>query len=71
LQQLKSPAPGSTLAWNLEFLHPHAEVPNNAWFGFREITRQTSDGYGHTEANVWNARGDLIAISRQTITVFA
>ncbi|MEX0624709.1 acyl-CoA thioesterase [Saccharospirillum sp.] len=71
LQQLKTPAPASTLAWNLEFLHPHAEVPADAWFGYRAITRQAGEGYGHTEANVWNAHGDLIAISRQTITVFA
>lgn len=71
LQQLKSPAPASTLAWNLEFLHPHAGVPADAWFGYRAITRQAGEGYGHTEANVWNAHGDLIALSRQTITVFA
>jgi acyl-CoA thioesterase len=71
LQQLKTPAPASTLAWNLEFLHPHAEVAADAWFGYRAITRQAGEGYGHTEANIWNSHGDLIAVSRQTITVFA
>lgn len=71
LQQLKTPAPASTLAWNLEFLHPHQPVEPGDWFAYRCDTRQAGEGYGHTEANVWDARGELVAISRQTVTVFA
>ncbi|PTY37436.1 acyl-CoA thioesterase II [Saccharospirillum sp. MSK14-1] len=71
LQQLKTPAPASTLTWNLEFLHPHRPVAADAWFAYRAVTRQAGEGYGHTDANVWDEQGELIAVSRQTITVFA
>lgn len=71
LQQLKTPAPASTLTWNLEFLHPHRPLNSDAWFAYRAVTRQAGEGYGHTDANVWDAHGELIAVSRQTITVFA
>ncbi|MFG1495943.1 thioesterase family protein [Saccharospirillum sp. HFRX-1] len=71
LQQLKKPAPASTLTWNLEFLHPHRPMSSDAWFGYRAVTRQAGEGYGHTDANVWDEHGELIAVSRQTITVFA
>lgn len=71
LQQLKTPAPASTLTWNLEFLHPHRPVASDAWFGYRAITRQAGEGYGHSEANIWDEHGELVAVSRQTITVFA
>lgn len=71
LQQLQQPAPASTLAWNLEFLHPHQPVRPDDWFAYLCDTRQAGEGYGHTEANIWDAHGELVAISRQTVTVFA
>ncbi|MCH8533091.1 MAG: thioesterase family protein [Saccharospirillum sp.] len=71
LQQLSKPAPASTLAWNLEFLHPHRPVLPQDWFAYQADTRQAGEGYGHTEASIWDAHGELIAISRQTVTVFA
>lgn len=70
LQMLKWPAPASTVSWNLEFIHPHKPVKPTDWFGYQAITRQAADGYGHTEANIWDADGELIAISRQTVAVF-
>lgn len=70
LQMLKWPAPASTVSWNLEFIHPQTEVKPDDWFGYQAITRQAGKGYGHTEANIWNADGKLIAISRQTVAVF-
>ncbi|MBP54487.1 MAG: acyl-CoA thioesterase II, partial [Marinobacter sp.] len=27
-------------------------------------------GYGHTQAGIWTASGELVALSRQTVTVF-
>lgn len=71
LQQLSKPAPASTLAWNLEFLHPHRPVLPQDWFAYQADTPQAGEGYGHTEASIWDAHGELIAISRQTVTVFA
>ncbi len=71
LQQLKQPAPASSLAWNMEFLHPHQPVQPDDWFAYHCDTRQAGEGYGHTEASIWDAHGELVAISRQTVTVFA
>lgn len=71
LQQLKKPAPASTLTWNLEFLHPHRPLNADAWFAYHAITRQAGEGYGHSEANIWDEHGELVALSRQTLTVFA
>ena len=71
LQMLKWPAPASTVSWNVEFLHPHQEVLANDWFAYKASTRQAGDGYGHTEANIWDAHGKLIALSRQTVAIFA
>ncbi|MFC4699515.1 acyl-CoA thioesterase [Glaciecola siphonariae] len=70
IQQLRWPAPASTVSWNLEFIYPHKAVSPSDWFAYKEDTRQAADGYGHTEASVWDIHGQLIALSRQTIAVF-
>ncbi|WP_218309544.1 acyl-CoA thioesterase [Alteromonas antoniana] len=70
LQMMKFPAPASTVSWNIEFIHPHHEVSGTDWFAYQCHTRQAADGYGHTEATIWNAHGDVIALSRQTVAVF-
>ena len=70
LQMLRWPAPASTLNWNLEFIHPHAEVSGIDWFAYQVHTRQAADGYGHTEATIWNTNNDVVALSRQTVAVF-
>ncbi|WP_100641687.1 acyl-CoA thioesterase [Alteromonas facilis] len=70
LQMLKWPAPASTVSWNIEFLHPHRPVKPDDWFAYKAETRQAGEGYGHTEANIWDADGELVAISRQTVAIF-
>lgn len=70
IQQLRWPAPASTVSWNLEFIYPHGEFLPTDWFAFKEDTRQAADGYGHTEATIWDASGKVIALSRQTTAVF-
>lgn len=70
LQMLRWPAPASTVSWNIEFIHPHLPVASTDWFAYQAITRQADEGYGHTEANIWDAQGELVAISRQTVAVF-
>ncbi|MBF7072953.1 thioesterase family protein [Glaciecola sp. MH2013] len=70
LQMMKWPAPASTVSWNLEFIHPHRKIEPTDWFAYKSETRQAADGYGHTEANIWDAHGELIAISRQTVAIF-
>jgi acyl-CoA thioesterase len=70
LQMLKWPAPASTVSWNLEFIHPHRDLKATDWFAYQAETRQAAGGYGHTEANIWDSHGVLIAISRQTVAIF-
>mgnify|MGYP003677723727 FL=1 len=71
LQMLRWPAMASTMSWNLEFIHSHQKISGNDWFAYQTQTRQAADGYAHTEANIWDKNGSLIAISRQVVTVFA
>lgn len=71
LQLLNSPAMASTMSWNLEFIHPHQKSLGSDWFAYQASTRQAADGYGHTEANIFDKHGDLVAISRQVVAVFA
>ncbi|WP_340679629.1 thioesterase family protein [Paraglaciecola sp.] len=70
LQMLRWPAPASTMSWNLEFICPHNDFKAEDWFAYQAVTRHAADGYANTEANVWDACGALVAISRQTVTVF-
>jgi acyl-CoA thioesterase len=70
LQMLKWPAPASTMSWNIEFVYPHCTFSPKDWFAYQVRTRQATDGYAQTEANIWDPSGRLIAISRQTIAVF-
>ena len=71
LQTLRWPAPASTMSWNLEFIYPHDDFAADEWFAYQATTRHAADGYMHSEANIWDAKGSLIAISRQNVTVFA
>lgn len=70
LQMMKLPAPASTVSWNIEFLHPHKPVSPTDWFAYQAHTRQAADGYGHTEATIWDKDNEVIALSRQTVAIF-
>lgn len=70
LQMLRIPKPASSLSWVLEFIHPHREIEPHDWFAYQAITRQAADGYAHTEANIWDSHGELVALSRQVVTIF-
>jgi acyl-CoA thioesterase II len=70
LQMLRWSAPASTMSWNLEFIHPHSPYQADDWFAYQCRTRQAAAGYAHTEANIWDAKGQLIALSRQAVAVF-
>lgn len=68
---LRLPSPASTMSWNLEFIHAQKAFSKDEWFAYQATTRQASGGYAHAEANIWDENGDLVAISRQTVAVFA
>lgn len=69
IQMLSEPRPASTLTWTLELLEDPAAEPDAYW-AYEVRTDHAGHGYGHTHAHVWRPDGTLVAISRQTITVF-
>lgn len=70
LPHLSAPAPGSSLTWTIEFIQPAAELSSADWCLYRAEIEHARDGYGHVAAALWSADGALLAISRQTVTVF-
>ena len=70
LPMLSKPAPASTLSWSLDILHPRPEIRPGEWLMYLATVDQAEAGYGHTQAQIWNQAGELVALSRQTVTVF-
>ena len=70
LPHLKSPAPASSLSWALDIIHPRPAIEPGDWLLYRATIDQAEAGYGHTQADIWTSRGELVATSRQTVTVF-
>lgn len=70
LPHLSSPAPGSSLTWTIEFVQPVSAQSTHDWCLYRAEIEHARDGYGHIAAALWTAGGELLAISRQTVTVF-
>ncbi|MGV8919254.1 MAG: acyl-CoA thioesterase [Pseudomonas sp.] len=70
LPHLKKVVPGSSLTWTIEFVQPLPQLDTLDWCTYRAVIEHARDGYGHTAAMLWTPRGELIAISRQTVTVF-
>ncbi len=68
---LKTPASGSTLCWTIELLaHTYSQSSENFW-QYQVKTDYAESGYVHAEAHIWDDTGTLVAISRQTSTIFA
>ena len=70
LPHLSAPAPGSSLTWTIEFVQPVADLTTLDWCLYRAQIEHARDGYGHVAAALWTAKGELLAISRQTVAVF-
>ena len=71
LPYLSAPAPGSSLTWTIEFIQPMAALSTEDWCLYRAQIEHARDGYGHVAAALWSPSGQLLAISRQTVAVFA
>ncbi|WNW10740.1 thioesterase family protein [Pseudomonas sp. DTU_2021_1001937_2_SI_NGA_ILE_001] len=67
---LKKPAPHSSLTWTIEFIHPQLSLTTHDWCIYHAEVEHANNGYGHTAATLHSPEGELIAISRQTVTVF-
>lgn len=70
LQNLRWPAPASSLSWFVEFIYPYTKIDVTDWLAYEAIARQAAQGYVHEQAYMWNSHGHLVAISTQTVTIF-
>ncbi len=68
---MSGPAPASSLTWTLELLPQAGTFSGSDWWSYLATIEHGADGYHHIEAKCWAPDGALIAISRQTVTVFA
>lgn len=70
LQNLRWPAPASSLSWFVEFIYPYTKIEASDWLAYEATARQAAQGYVHEQAYLWNPHGHLMAISTQTVTIF-
>ena len=70
LPYLRKPTPASSLTWTIEFIQPQPALTTHDWCSYQAVIEHARDGYGHTAATLWTPGGELVAISRQTVTVF-
>lgn len=70
LPHLKQFAAGSTLTWTIEFVQPLPALTTLDWCKYLAVIEHARDGYGHVAAALWTPQGELVALSRQTVTVF-
>ncbi|WP_445116753.1 thioesterase family protein [Acinetobacter sp. WZC-1] len=70
LPMLKIPAPASSLNWHVSFVSP-IQYNMHDWFKYRVVTDHAEHGYAIEYACIWDAQDRLVAISGQTVTVFA
>lgn len=73
LPMLDRPVPASSLAWTFEpvaWPEPGGRDAPDAYWQYDVRTLAAHDGYAHTSARIWDDRGRLRALSRQTATFF-
>ncbi|MGQ4275868.1 thioesterase family protein [Pseudidiomarina sp. E22-M8] len=70
LTHVTKPTPASSLTWTIEFPGEIPAKSSHAWWHYVATIDYAADGYGHTHAHIWDDEGQLVAISRQTVTVF-
>ncbi len=70
LQMFPGPAPASSMSWYIEFV-TRPELAPDSWLGFEAITHHSNAGYGLEDGCIWSQNGELIALTRQTVALFA
>jgi len=70
LSLLAGPVPASTLSWSLEFVHHPPPIAAEGWWRMDASLLAARDGYCNQDAYLYGPDGELIALSRQMVTVF-
>ena len=71
LPWITTPAPASSLTWNIQFLHPLPNISPMDKCLYQATVENADGGYGYAHSKIWSPQGQLIALSQQTVTVFA
>lgn len=70
LPMCKGMVPASSLTWQVTMINPiQAQLCD--WFKYKVVADHAANGYMTEYAYVWDQNDQLIAIYRQTVTVFA
>lgn len=70
LSALKTPAPGSSMNWQLELLADPACLQGEDWLRFDVEMIAAHSGYSWQSSKIWSGQGELVAISHQCVAVF-
>lgn len=70
LPMCKGMVNASSLSWQVTMVNP-IDAQLCDWFKYKVTTDQAQHGYGTEHAYIWDQSDRLIAIYRQTVTVFA
>lgn len=70
LPMYRTMAPASSLTWHVTYVNP-LQSNMQDWLKYKVITDYAANGYATEHAYLWDAENRLIAIARQTVTVFA
>lgn len=70
ISMLRTPAPGSSITWNVDFAHARPDLRIDEWWYFEAISSFVGDGYTSFDASLWAPDGSFVARSRQLAGVF-
>ena len=70
LPMLKKPAPASSVTWSVEFVMPRAQLTTDDKLYYECDVKQADLGYAHTEGQVYHPNGELLALTRQLVTIY-
>lgn len=70
LSYLDRPAPGSTLTWMLELFVDDPRTLSGAGYRIDAELVAARDGYTSQAVTIWGPRGELVALSHQSMLVF-
>lgn len=73
LPLINRPAPASTMTWHISFIQPLPKTgtsSDNDWLLYRADIDHAARGYGQIRAHIWSQKGELLALSSQTVAVF-
>jgi acyl-CoA thioesterase len=70
LPLMNAPAANSTVTWMVNLVGPSQPAAGDAFWRLEAETDAVGDGYASVRARVWNAAGELAALSQQLVAEF-